>query len=267
MHFFIPIKSSAVHAIRFGSGSQLLVCFHGFGEDAEKFRTLQDALSDRFTVVAIDLPFHGNTKWQRDELFLQEDLKTLISFVLHREQADRFSLMGYSLGGKIVLATIPHFAARIDLIILAAPDGIKNNAWYNIAVYPEWGRKLFNRFVTRPKFVFTTARLLKSTGILSARFFKFLQVQTNTEEKRRKVYDVWLAIKDLEIDLEAVKSLLNHYQIKSYLFIGKYDIVITEKIGAHYTSGLHQCHYVVLEKGHNLITASFNEPLREALKK
>lgn len=266
MHFFIPIKSSSVHAIRFGAGDKLLICFHGFGEDAEKFRALHPSLSEQFTVVAIDLPFHGSTTWRHGEFFMQEDLIELIRYILHREHRQRFSLMGYSLGGKIVLATVPHFPAQIDSIILAAPDGVKINAWYNIAVYPEWGRKLFNRFVTRPQLVFSMARLLKFTGILSERFFKFLQVQTNTEEKRRKVYDVWLTIKDFEVELRDVKALLNQYGIKSYIFIGKYDKVITEKIGEKFVRGLNQCKYVVLDKGHNLITEALNEPLKQALK-
>ncbi|MEO6168288.1 MAG: alpha/beta fold hydrolase [Chitinophagales bacterium] len=267
MNFFIPVKSSSIHAIRFGSGEQLLLCFHGFGESAEKFRALHPALSELFTVVAIDLPFHGDTKWQQGDFFLQEDLEYLITSILHREHHLRFSLMGYSLGGKIVLATIPHFVSQIDAVILAAPDGVKVNAWYNIAVYPEWGRKLFNRFVTHPQIVFTIARGLKFTGLLSERFFKFLQVQTNTEEKRQKVYDVWITIKDFEVELEEVKSLLNEYKIKSYIFIGKYDMVITQKIGKQFARGLHQCQYIVLDKGHNLITESFNEPLKQALTK
>lgn len=264
--FFIPIKSSFIHALRFGAGDQLLICFHGFGEEAAKFSALQPSLGKLFTVVAIDLPFHGDTKWQEGALFLQEDLKVLILEILKREGKERFSLLGYSLGGKIVLATIPHFPSLIDSVLLAAPDGVVVNAWYNVAVYPEWGRKLFKRFVVKPSFIFRVARMLRFTGVLSESFFKFLQIQTNTEDKRRKVYNVWMTIKDFEVQLQEVKDLLNRYHIKSYIFIGKYDKVITEKTGKKFVSGLHDCQYVLLEKGHNLITESLNEPLLQALK-
>ena len=56
MHFFVNVRSSSIHGIRFGSGNQLLICFHGFGEDAEKFRALHSGLSDRYMLIAIDLP-------------------------------------------------------------------------------------------------------------------------------------------------------------------------------------------------------------------
>lgn len=267
MHFFIPVKSSVIHAVRFGSGERLLICFHGFGEEAGKFMALQPSLHSLFTVVAVDLPFHGNTQWQQGTPFLPDDLAEVIHAVLHREKKERFSLMGYSLGGKIVLAAVKLFAEQVDSIILAAPDGVILHAWYNVAVYPEWGRKLFKRFVENPGFVFRLARLLRFTGILNQRIYKFLQVQTNTEAKRKRIYAVWMAMKNLEVDLPEVKELLNKYRIRSYVFIGKYDRVITRKTGDRFAHGLQDCHYVVLEKGHNLITESFNNPLQEVLMK
>lgn len=267
MHFFVNVRSSSIHGIRFGSGKQLLICFHGFGEDAEKFRALHSGLSDRYMLIAIDLPFHGNTKWQQDELFLQEDLKFLINRILEREQSKRFSLMGYSLGGKLVLSAILNFASQLDSIILIAPDGVKANAWYNIAVYPEWGRMLFLRFVQKPQFVFHIARILRFIGVLSQRFYKFLQMQTNTQAKRRKVYDSWLTLKDFAVNLEHAKSLLNQYRVKSYVFVGKYDMLITPATGAKFADGLLDCELIVLEKGHNLVTEALNEPLKIALQK
>lgn len=267
MHFSIPVKSSVLHAVRFGSGDRLLICFHGFGEEAGKFMALQPTLHAMFTVVAIDLPFHGNTQWQLGAPFLPGDLAEVIRTVLNREKKDRFSMMGYSLGGKIVLAAVSLFAEQVDSIILAAPDGVIVNAWYDVAVYPDWGRKLFKRFVENPGFVFRLARMMRFTGILNQRMYKFLQVQTNTEVKRKRIYAVWMTMKNLEVDLNEVKQLLNKYHIRSYVFIGKYDRVITRKTGDRFSQGLEDCHYVILEKGHNLITESFNNPLREALLK
>lgn len=260
-----PHKRSKVSAVRMGSGEKLLLCFHGFGEDAEKFKVVEPALSYNYTMIAIDLPFHGQTKWQRDEFFMKADLKWLIEEILQHENKNRFSMMGYSLGGKIVLAAVDLFPALIDEIILVAPDGVKTNAWYNLAVYPGWGRKLFRRFISKPQFVFSTARFLKSLGLLNKRFYKFLAIQTNTEAKRQQVYDVWMTIKDFETSLHHTKALLNHYAIKSFIFIGKYDRVITMEIGSKFAKGLNHCRCIILEKGHNLITESFNEPLKRTL--
>ena len=104
LSFFI--KGSIIHAVLFGTGDKLLICFHGFGEDAEKFRSLEPSLGSHYTVVSIDLPFHGKTRWQKDDIFYPDDLKKLINEILQTCGKKTFSLMGYSLGGKIVFAAI-----------------------------------------------------------------------------------------------------------------------------------------------------------------
>jgi pimeloyl-ACP methyl ester carboxylesterase len=265
LKLYFRIRNSVLHAIKFGTGEKLLLCFHGFGEDASKFLLLEPSLSSRYTVIAFDLPFHGETKWEQGDLFTKQDLNYLIEEVMRRENRQRFSLMGYSLGGKLVMAAIHSFASQIDEVILAAPDGVKNAVWYNLAVYPEWGQKLFHQFVKDPSFVFSIARALRAVRILDERLFKFLQLQTDSREKRQKLHDVWLTIKNFERELSHTKKLINEYHIRSFIFIGKYDRVITTKIGEKFSHSLANCRYVILEKGHNLITESFNEPLKQAL--
>jgi pimeloyl-ACP methyl ester carboxylesterase len=226
---------------------------------------LEPSLASRYTLIAIDLPFHGETKWEEGDLFTKHDLKHMIEELLRRENYQRFSVMGYSLGGKLVMAAIHGFASQIDDVILVAPDGVKNNTWYNVAVYPEWGQKLFRRFVKNPGFVFSTARMLRAIRILDDRLYKFLLLQTDAKEKRQKLYNVWVTIKDFERNLIQTKRLMSEHHVRSFIFIGKYDRVITAKIGRKFSRGLSNCSFIILDKGHNMITESFNEPLKQAL--
>ena len=265
MELIFNIRDSVFHAIKFGNGKKLLICFHGFGDTASKFMQLAPALEMHFTIIAIDLPYHGTTAWKQNDFFMKEDLKQLINHVLAGEQKSRFSMLGYSLGAKLVLAAVHDFAPQLDEIILVAPDGVKRNAWYNIAVYPTWGQALFRRFVQKPGFVFTAGKMLKAMNILDERLVRFLQLQTDTQEKRQMVYDVWLCMKDFETDLDQTKRLLLQFNIPSFILIGKYDRIITIKTGERWTRHLANSQLTILEKGHNLITESLNEPLMKAL--
>ncbi len=263
--FYFEIRNNLIHTVEFGEGKKILICFHGFGEHAEKFIVLAPALSKNYSVIAVDLPFHGKTKWSSDEIFMREDLRILIDQILQLKNERRFSLLGYSMGGKIVLAAVNDFASQIDEVILAAPDGVENDRWYDVAVYPPWGQRLFFRFITKPNFVFNVAKILRAMRVLNDRLFNFLWLQTDSEEKRRMVYNVWMAMREMKTNLSQTKGILRKHQIKSFIFIGKYDQVITLAIGKNFSRGLSDCKYVILDKGHNLITESFNENLNEAL--
>jgi pimeloyl-ACP methyl ester carboxylesterase len=258
-------KQSSVHAIRFGVGAKLLICFHGFGQDADAFTVLDPALSKRYKIVSIDLPFHGDTEWKRGEIFLKTDLKELLIQILELENKQRFSLMGYSLGGKIVLTAVTLFASAIDEIFLIAPDGVKISGWYKFAVYNRWGQRSFSRFVKKPELLFSVARILNRFKLVGDSSFKFLQVQTDTETKRQKVYDVWLTLRDFQFSLHEVKESLNQYEIKSFLFIGKYDRLITTTMAKTFFTGLNHCKPLLLESGHNLMSPWLNKTITQAL--
>ena len=58
---FIPHPAGRVHILCFGTGPELLIALHGFGDRARMFAVLEPALADRYRVVAVDWPFHGQT--------------------------------------------------------------------------------------------------------------------------------------------------------------------------------------------------------------
>ena len=60
----VNYKSSQIAWARFGNGPEPVLCFHGYGEDAQRFASLRPATGERFTLLAIDLPFHGRTQWR-----------------------------------------------------------------------------------------------------------------------------------------------------------------------------------------------------------
>src|SRR5690606_2199861 len=99
----LPYLQSEFSGVTAGSGDELLICFHGFGESASRFTCMEPALGNMFTIVALDMPFHGHTTWSEGRDVEQEDLEALIKKILERFGKQRFSLMGYSMGGRLVM--------------------------------------------------------------------------------------------------------------------------------------------------------------------
>src|SRR5262249_59965215 len=92
-----------------GQGIPLL-CLHTAGSDGRQYRGLMndDALTQRFRVIAFDLPWHGKSSppagWQTGAYRLTSDayLATILA-VVDALRLDRPICLGCSIGGRIVL--------------------------------------------------------------------------------------------------------------------------------------------------------------------
>src|SRR5262245_46887284 len=119
-HRSFPYKNSEIGYHVFGHGSTPIVCFHGYGEDGESFLFLEKYLGDQFSLIALDLPFHGITNW-REKVFSQDDLLAVIKELL---VVNGFScgnsnvtLLAFSLGGRIALNVYELMPSSIIRII------------------------------------------------------------------------------------------------------------------------------------------------------
>src|SRR3569833_2382128 len=79
---FIPYNNSSIHYCVYGSGDKLVFCFHGYGEQAESFAFLESSLGKTHTLIAIDMPFHGETQWLEGLLFSPAHLVAIFQYIL-----------------------------------------------------------------------------------------------------------------------------------------------------------------------------------------
>src|SRR6516164_2321299 len=94
----LVLGSNSIHYLKGGTGNNLLICFHGYGESAAHFSFLIEQLRNPFTIISIDLPYHGETKWATSAL----DGKKLTAIIHGIVKQENFSLeniylMGFSL--------------------------------------------------------------------------------------------------------------------------------------------------------------------------
>src|ERR1700737_2134129 len=99
----ISFQSSHIHFLYGGWGNKVVICFHGYGDSSRSFEFLSNHLAPEvFTIIAIDLPFHGDTEWNEDLNFSVTDLKNIVDKILEQRNisADqKIVLLGFSLGG------------------------------------------------------------------------------------------------------------------------------------------------------------------------
>ena len=118
-----------LHATREGQGPPL-VLLHGFTGSTESWGRVREALADRYTTVAVDLPGHGRSTSPADpgRYALSRFVEDL-GRVLDALGLERSSLLGYSLGGRAALRYALDLPDRVDALVLeSASPGIVDAA-------------------------------------------------------------------------------------------------------------------------------------------
>jgi len=246
-----------IEYFEYGQGPRTMLAFHGFDNHAEDFKPLADSLINEYKIIAVNLFFHGESKVAEHVIekgFHPDDLKKLFDELEKKFPAEKYSLAGYSMGGRIVLKLLEIYPEKIEEIILIAPDGIKVSPMYTFLTQTRIGKTLFRKVIKRPSVFFTTANFLKAIKILPENKYKFVVGNFNSHQKREKVYSVWMVFRKILSKMEDLKSILKKHSIDVYLFFGKYDKIIPVSIGKNFKDKIGRNFSLhVLDAGHNLM--------------
>lgn len=233
-------------------GPKVLLAFHGFGQSAEAMAPLTQRLSQTYTLYSFDLFFHGSSTWKNTgQTLSKQDWSHILSQVLKTYNIASFTLAGFSLGGKLVLATVEAFPTRVERVMLMAPDGIDTSFWYNLATYPPIFRRYFKSMITKPQRFHHLMKALKKLNIVDKGLIRFAARQMNSNSKRYQVYHSWVVFKELKFDLDQIANVLNRQEIPVNIWMGKYDRVIKTRRLEKLVGKLEQCELHFLDCGHN----------------
>lgn len=258
---FINYLDNEIHILKMGSGSKLLIAIHGFGNDASIFKPLAQALSADYTVVSIDLPGHGKTKWNKT-YFEKQDLMAIVQGIKLEFGVAQFSLVGFSLGGRVCLSIVELQPDWIDKLILLASDGLEKNFWYNVATRNVFGKMAFKRMLQNPEAWLKHVDKLRQWNIIDASRFKFAKTHLTDKNIRHRLSYVWPVTSKLIVSVILVKWHIRKHKIETHLYMGEHDRIFPPGQGEKFIRGLKTATLHILNEGHNLI----NEKLIQELK-
>ena len=265
---YLPIGDSLIHYSFFGTGRQLLFCFHGYGESADSFGFLDEALARQFTVVAIDLPFHGQTEWRGPGPLEPRRLLAALEMVAagFPGLSTGWSLLGYSMGGRIALQLLELAPEKIRRVVLLAPDGLKVNPWYWLGTQTKFGNRLFRWTVQHPGWLFFVLRAGNVVRLVNPSVFKFTSRYIGDVRARQQLYARWTAMSAFRPRLPAIAAHIVRDRISVQLFYGSYDRIIRWERGERFRrSCAPYCQLTLLSAGHQLLQPKFMELIVNAL--
>lgn len=258
-HFAAYKESEIWFGIK-GSGPSVIVCLHGFGEDMDSFTFLNNSLEKQYTLLGIDLPFHGNTQWRQALQLMPWEFLKIIEQILDSAGFGSkcvFSLLGYSLGGRIALQLLQMIPERIERVVLIAPDGLRVNFWYWLGTQTYIGNKLFYATMLHPGWFFAMAAVAYKTRLINKSIIKFLHYYLDDMEARLVLYQRWTTLRKFKPDLTPITKIIKEYQIPVRFVFGKYDRIILEKRSAPFKSDTKHVKVVVLNAGHQLLNEKY----------
>jgi len=262
---FINYLDNKVHVLKMGSGPKLLIAIHGFGNDAGIFRPVAAAFQETYTTVSIDLPGHGKTVWNK-AYFEKHDLMAIIQGIKIEAGVEKFSLMGFSLGGRACLSIVELQAGWIDQLFLLAPDGLKKNFWYNAATRNVFGKLIFKRMMQNPDAWLHYVDKLRQWNIIDASRFKFAKAHLTNESIRHQLSYVWPVTSKLIVSTMLAKWHIRKYRIETHVFMGEHDRIFPPRQGQQFVKGLKTAKLHILDEGHNLINEALIRELKEVMK-
>lgn len=255
--YYITFKNSTVHYRQFGDGAKLLFCFHGYGRESDTFYILERRLGSLFTIIAIDVPFHGRTQW-KDEIVLQpkylQQFLLQIQSSLHKKNI-KFSLLGFSMGGRIALHLTQLMPHTIERLILLAPDGLTFSVWRWMASDTWIGNRLVNYTVRNAKWIEWILTKAEKRHIIHRNLADFIRYYLDDEEDRLMFYNRYFSMQKFKPNLRKLKHLIRKYGITVKMMFGRYDQVIPYKGGEKFREGIEEYATVkIVDAGHHLLS-------------
>jgi pimeloyl-ACP methyl ester carboxylesterase len=227
-HKVLETPKALLHYRQYGKGPMALLCFHGYGQDHDVYRELEELYGNKYTIYSFDLFYHGQSFWHNKEQPVEKaDWSYIMEQFFAVQKIERFSLVGYSMGSRFALATFDVYADRVDQLILLAPDGIKRRFLYWLMTSFGFTRHLLRIVVTNPKPYLWLMETLLVLRLINKGVTKFSETQMKTRAARRRVYYSWIMFRKLFITPRATAEKIKKHEVTLKIFMGEFDKVIT----------------------------------------
>lgn len=235
---------------KIGNGPKILLAFHGIGQDFSCFMTFAQTFADRYTTYLFDLPFHGSNIHQTPFMVTKQLWKDSLVQFFENENIQEFDVIGFSIGGRFVLATFEAFAEKINQVLLLAPDGIKVNPLYRLATGSKLGRWGFRRVIAHQPTFLKMGNSLQKLGIVSKSTVRMADFMLGTPLKQKQIYHAWVGFKELQFDIPKLIELAQRFQTKFSFFVGKYDQLLPPQQILPLSKYLQKQQTILLDTGH-----------------
>lgn len=205
-----------------------MIAFPGFGQQSVVYKNLARALPD-YRIFGISMPFHGQTKIKQPGfVLLPEDVSEMMEVLVRQEKIKNFSLVGFSIGVRLIMPVLQNSEKNVEEVIFLAPD-FGQNFWYKLATGTPVLRAIFKYFMKNGRILGNNVRIVGSLHLLPNSLLKLIRRTTHSQEARMRVFDTWCLLRKLKYKKTEISKLIAEEDTPFTFVLGKNDKIITPK--------------------------------------
>lgn len=210
-------------------GEKLMVGFHGFADTYEAFDAMLPILEGKYTLVTFDLPFHGEHLREDSFVYQVEDLVSLINQIQAKTGLLRLSMIGHSMGGRLIFNLLQYFEGKIDSLILLTPAGLTKRWFANPYLMPPFIIRAIKSFYLNREGTPMVYQLGRKLGLSTKASFDFMEKQFTNHRRRARLFNTWLSLYHFPIIPQKFKAEIKRQCIPTKLVMGIHDRIIHTK--------------------------------------
>jgi len=263
----LEYQAHQVHYYQYGQGEALAIALHGFADKGSLFAHLEDSVENYYTILALDLPFHGETDWQ-DDVYTPQDVANIVELLLKKQRHSTCALMCHSMGGRLVLGSLELLIDKIEVIYFFATAGMQYTFTASNFWWPFWLRKRSkNRFI-HSDFLMKAFGAFHRLGLMNRATYLVFKMQLDLPRRRARLLKTWMAMSYFPMRMQQRHiRLLNKKQLPAYFFFGKKDRITPVKKAHKIVEQLDNAELIITEGNHFFVKDKLPPAFKEWLDK
>ena len=239
-----------INYYKYGNGPSLLFAFHGFADNADLFQKAGEVLSPYFTIISIDLPFHGKTKWEGD-IYKPEDIQQILNLFMVKYNFTSCSMICHSMGGRIIWALLSMMPAQINNLIFLAPAGFQYTFTASRFWCPMWFRRRARKKFEESEGILRFFDIAHKLKLMNRATYLVFKQQLDLPRRRARLLKTWISMYFFPMGAKKKhRNIINDHAIKCFFFYGIKDRITPAKCANKFVSQLKNTEICLLKGNH-----------------